>query len=71
VLWSHNSQRLTGGLGIGFGEGFTGEPETVYGSGNTAINTDLKQDFAYLFTTQTVTQGAAYMQLEFVRPIEG
>src|SRR5689334_7318081 len=66
-----NSQGLTGGLGIGFGEGFTGEPETVYGSGDTAINADLKQYFAYLLTTQAVTQGAAHMQLEFVRPVEG
>jgi hypothetical protein len=54
---------LTGGLGIGFGEGFSGEPETVDGGGNTTIYADLKQNFAYLLTTQAVTQGAAHMQI--------
>ena len=43
--------RLTGGLGIGFGEGFPGQPEAVHGGGNPAIDADLKQNFAYLFTT--------------------
>jgi hypothetical protein len=55
---------------IGFGEGFTGQAETVHRRGYAAINADLEQDFANLFTAQAIAQGAANVQLELVGPVE-